>query len=492
MKVKHFIPQLFLTITFLQESIYGREYLVSLKQNDSIQSFMDSTITRGRSVKEYLRDKIGKTFSIGSFKGFTVDLTDDLLEAIKKNPLVSDVVPNLRVHAFEGVKDEEGDDDGGQFDNKMQKGKCSVKVQYGAPRHLARLSRRKQLPYDFEDKEAYLDSLKYFYDKRSQGASVNAYIIDSGIYLEHEEFNGRAIPGIDLTGEGSGDYNGHGTHVAGIVGSKSYGVAKKVKLIEIKVLNRLGQGSLAMVLGGIEFAVKHCQETSKKGRCVANLSLGSMRTAILNKAIKAAIDAGLVVVVAAGNNNLNACWYSPASAPEAITVGAFDDRIDAIAKFSNWGQCLDIFAPGVVIKSLSIFKDKEDVTYSGTSMASPTVAGLAALTLDQGVSAEEVKDYILEMGTDNVFHRRSLLFKPGTPNKICFNGVKRNEEEYDDENEEDNEVADTLENIVIPKTGEMPSSIDDSDDKRVAPEEDLVPLGQIHFKRGEENDENRR
>lgn len=199
--------------------------------------------------------------------------------------------------------------------------------------------------------------------------------------------------------------------------------------MEVKALTAKGQGNLTTVISAMEFAVNHCRSSEGKG-CVINLSLGAIRNSVINQAVKAAHEAGIVVVVAAGNSNINACLNSPASAPEAITVGAFDDRTDSIAKFSNWGSCVDIFAPGVRVKSLASAPHLKPILFSGTSMASPSITGLAAILLDEGVPYDKIKDYILKMATNDVFQRRTLVFKPGTPNRVAFNGVKKNDDKF--------------------------------------------------------------
>ncbi|GMM54129.1 Rrt12 protein [Maudiozyma humilis] len=481
MKLQH-ILSVVPALGALQEA-NALEYLVSLKSDVTIQHFMESSISKGKSVKDFFGAKIGKTFSIGSFRGVAVDLSShDLLDVLRRNPIVSEVAPNILFNAFEsdqGYKsklihddkneyvnvtippfppwhhdgDDVDDEDScgvngachrnkdqyryGRMRNKKSKYQKNhvdnynrldiLKRQRGAPRHLARLSRRNPLPYDFSNAEAYKSSFNYYYDRLNMGSNVRAYIIDSGIFGKHSDFEGRVEFGHDFTGEGIGDKNGHGTHVAGVVGSRTFGVAKDVTLVDVKCLNELGQGSLVTVLSAIEYVVDDCNKHKDK-KCVANLSLGAVKNSIINKAIQAAVDNGVVMVVAAGNFNMNACWSSPASAPEAITVGAFDDRIDTIAKFSNWGPCVDIFAPGVGIASLARNETTPFVVYSGTSMASPSVAGMAALLLDRGVDEENVRDTLFDMATDNVFQRRTLLFKPKTPNRIVFNGVDKSDD----------------------------------------------------------------
>ncbi|CAB4252282.1 similar to Saccharomyces cerevisiae YCR045C RRT12 Probable subtilisin-family protease with a role in formation of the dityrosine layer of spore walls [Maudiozyma barnettii] len=471
----------FLLVSLLATNkVIGLEYLVSLKNDETIQHCMESSISKGYSVKEFFGAKIGKTFSIGSFRGLTVELSSrELLEKLKMNPFVADIVPNIRVKAFDdekGVTDNqinsdnvneelkstrevqnfvnqnyykeryknyeienesgnEYDDDESENNNKddyYSKPKV-VKKQFGAPRHLARISRRSQLPFDFQNAEKYKGSFNYYYDKWNQGSDVRVYILDSGVYNNQCEFEDRVKFGHDFTGEGPGDGNGHGTHVAGIVGSKTFGVAKKVTIVDVKCLDARGQGTLITVLSAIEFAVNDCNKHPRK-KCVANLSLGALKNTIINNAIRAAVEDGVVMVVAAGNFNMNACWSSPASAPEAITVGAFDDRIDTIAKFSNWGPCVDIFAPGVGIMSLSNRSYPKYISYSGTSMASPSVCGMAALLLDKGLESKDIKSKLIEMATDDIFQKRTLIFKPKTPNRVLFSGIDKEDDECNNMN----------------------------------------------------------
>lgn len=439
----------FLHILALSYSLavaYAEEYLIRFKTPDSFQMFMDTSFSRAYSVKGFLDSKIGKTFAFGSFRGITIDVSKDVMERIRSNSLIAEMAPNTQFNAFDDellndrkikyMHTDESEDDRdeqhrGEDENEDSYYPDEVKIQREAPRHLSRLSRRSQLPYDFDIEDEYSDRYNYYYNKLERGGDVNAYIIDTGIYKEHVDFQGRAVFGEDLTGEGPGDGNGHGTHVAGIVGSKTFGVAKKVNLIEVKALNSKGQGNLTTVISAIEFAVNHCKNSGRKG-CVANLSLGSMRNSVINQAVKAAHEAGLVVVAAAGNSNINACWNSPASAPEAITVGAFDDRTDTIAKFSNWGACVDIFASGVKVQSLSHIPPFKPVAFSGTSMASPSITGLVVILLEKGVTPTEIKEKINHLATEDLLQKRTLFFKPGTPNRIAFNGIDKDDDEFDD------------------------------------------------------------
>ena len=213
------------------------------------------------------------------------------------------------------------------------------------------------------------------------GLGVNAYIVDTGIRLTHTDIAGRATSGFDAVDGGSADdCNGHGTHVAGTVGGTVYGVAKAANLIAVRVLNCQGSGTNAGVIAGVDWVANNAVKPA-----VANLSLGGGANTTLDNAVKAAVAKGITFVVAAGNGNIfgiaqNACNVSPARVPEAITVGATTNT-DAKASYSNYGTCLDIFAPGSSVTSSWYTSDTATNTISGTSMASPHVAGVAALYL---------------------------------------------------------------------------------------------------------------
>ena len=209
------------------------------------------------------------------------------------------------------------------------------------------------------------------------GAGVNAFIIDTGIRADHVEFTGRLKPGYNTVPDtnGTNDCNGHGTHVAGTVGGATWGVAKGVSLIPVRVLDCAGSGSWSGVIAGIDWVAG-----STLRPAVANMSLGGGVSSSVNAAVAGAVSKGVTMVVAAGNNGANACNYSPASEPSAITVGASDSS-DARASYSNYGTCVDLFAPGTNITSTWNTSATGANTISGTSMASPHVAGVAALAL---------------------------------------------------------------------------------------------------------------
>lgn len=336
-------------------------------------------------------------------------------------------------------------------------------VQSDAPRHLSRLSQKEKLkpwgPYD------------YVYDP-SGGDGVDVYVFDTGIEKEHPQFEGRVVQGPDLTGEGAGDQNGHGTCVAGVIGSQSFGVAKRTNLIDVKVLNHQGRGRLSWVLSAMEYVLTTKEQRKKPA--VINMSLGAPKNNMLNKVVGQVVAQGVPVVVAAGNSDSSACRVSPASAEGALVIGAFDDRSDSIASFSNWGQCVDAYAPGVNIQSVgrlsSTIDDRsnieqanrrtvssggstigklrssshgrsdvkvalneqninsqhhyeaaDEVTYSGTSVAAPIGAGLIAYFMGMGDSGSSAIQRVKDLSVKNVLSKSTLIFKPWTDNSILYN-----------------------------------------------------------------------
>lgn len=220
------------------------------------------------------------------------------------------------------------------------------------------------------------------YSYSSTGSGVHVYVIDTGLYASHNDFSGRigkgysAVPNSD-----SADCNGHGSHVSGTILGTTYGVAKKAVVHPVRVLDCEGSGSTSWVISGIEWVVANAQRPA-----VANMSLGGSKMQSINDAVSKAVAKGVVFVVAAGNSSDNACNYSPASTPEAITVAA-SDKNDVSANFTSFGSCVDTYAPGVSITSVGISSPSSTATMSGTSMASPHTAGVVALLLEQNPSA---------------------------------------------------------------------------------------------------------
>ena len=284
---------------------------------------------------------------------------------------------------------------------------------------LARIRRSPEVAYVERDQTVYINDLqrnapwglsrishhaigfgtfnKYPYDNRA-GGNVTVYVVDTGINIDHLDFEGRARWGATIPlGDEDKDGNGHGSHCAGTIAGRRYGVAKKADVVAVKVLRSNGSGTMSDVIKGVEYVgEKHSEEMrlaksrNERGRAtVANMSLGGGRSRTLDRVVDAVVDAGVHFAVAAGNDNRDACDYSPAAAKKAVTVGA-STITDERAYFSNYGKCVDIFAPGKDITSTWIGSKVATNTISGTSMASPHIAGLLAYKLSLYGESEEL------------------------------------------------------------------------------------------------------
>lgn len=259
---------------------------------------------------------------------------------------------------------------------------------------------------------------EYAYNNDGQG--VDVYVIDTGILPTHHEFAGRAFPifdAIDVEGAGI-DCNGHGSHVAGIIGGQTYGVAQNVRLFGVRVLNCEGTGTWSNVIDGVNFVTWHRKQTASQGTAaVANMSLGGEANRAADAAVRNSIRAGVTYVVAAGNGGSDVSAYSPAGVVEAITVGATNE-LDFRAEFSNFGATLDVFAPGVFIPSAWI-GDNDMIAYaSGTSMAAPFVTGVVAQYLQshRNASPAAVLSALMETSTPNVVKNSPRE----TPNRFLY------------------------------------------------------------------------
>lgn len=310
----------------------------------------------------------------GSINGFSAELSAEDAQALTADPLVDYVQQNAVVTIA------------ATQDNPPSWG----------------LDRIDQQDLPLDDAYNYVDSA---------GSGVTSYIIDTGIETDHPNFEGRAVHGTDTVDgdQDATDCNGHGTHVAGTVGGAEYGVAKQTDLVAVRVLDCEGSGTWEGVIAGVDWVTQNAE-----GSSVANMSLGGGYTQALNDAVEASIAAGVTYVIAAGNDSgANACDVSPASVRSALTVAA-SDRNEARASFSNIGACVDLFAPGVDITSAWL--DGGENTISGTSMASPHVAGAAALYLGEnaGAAPSEVESALI----DNAVEER--ISDPGanTPNRL--------------------------------------------------------------------------
>ncbi|KAF3033452.1 subtilisin-like serine protease [Didymella heteroderae] len=336
-----------------------------------------------------------QVYRIGVFQGFAAALSDSDVQKLRQMPTVQHIEKDARFKA----------DWAGDHVEVLQK--RTLTGQSAPSWGLGRISNLNSANF------------AYTYDD-SAGAGTCSYVIDTGIYTAHPDFGGRATFLANFAGDGSNnDGHGHGTHVAGTLGSKTYGVAKKTKLYAVKVLSNTGVGTTSGVIAGINFAVNDSRSRACPKGAVANLSLAGSKSASLDTAVARAVATGLMVVAGAGNAAADASNTSPASEASAFTVGA-TDIYDRFASFSNFGPVVDILAPGVSILSTSNTGGTE--FRSGTSMATPHVAGLAAYLLGlEGTMAPSA----LAARIQALAQKGRIAGVPsGTTNLLINNGIK--------------------------------------------------------------------
>ncbi|WP_459661385.1 S8 family peptidase [Acinetobacter calcoaceticus] len=251
------------------------------------------------------------------------------------------------------------------------------------------------------------------YSYLQTGTGTTAYIVDTGILSSHQQFSGRVLSGYTAISDGNGttDCNGHGTHVAGTVGGSTYGVAKNVNLVPIRILGCDGSGASSNVIAGLDWILKNGKKPA-----VVNMSLGGDASTSLDSAVENLFNNGYVMVVAAGNSNTDACSASPARVSKALTVAATDST-DTRASYSNYGSCVDIFAPGSQINSSWIGSNTATKVLNGTSMATPHVAGVVAEMLQSTPTAtpQTISTNLLNQASTNVVKNPS-----GSPNRLLY------------------------------------------------------------------------
>jgi subtilisin family serine protease len=396
-----------------QTAIAGK-YIVVLKSDSAVKGDLhaDSASATAATRARGYGVKVDKQFS-HAIKGYSATLTDTQLTKVRQDPDVAYVEPDTIVKLAP--------------DNAKAADAGPVKITESEPVgpdaadawNLDRIDQR-NLPLDT------------WYNYTANGSFVSAYIIDTGIYSPHPEFQGRVRAGHDSVGDGLNTYDceGHGTHVAGTVGSATYGVAKNVNLVPVRVLDCTGSGLSSGVIDGVDWVTANHTAWS-----VANMSLGvSVGDAALDAAVNRSIDSGVTYVVSAGNDDVDACASSPAKVSNALTVAASDvgdARSDWGVQASNWGSCVDLFAPGTEITSTfnpDLILSGGHYYYaiaSGTSMAAPHVTGAAALYLQKnlGATPAEVRAAILGAATPNVISDvkgspNLLLYTPGVSNTV--------------------------------------------------------------------------
>jgi len=385
------------------ESIIDGQYIVVFKK-DTPDSVFENQLNSAKAMVG--EETIGHIFR-AALKGFSSKLSESQLLQFRRNPFVEFIEADQVMKAIE-VQDE----------SAIAQHGCTHEPSYSWGQ--TRVSQR----------EVLLNG-KYA-AAASGGHGVDIYVVDTGVYVEHSDFQGRAKFGFKAQASWSNtDANGHGTHVASTSAGKLYGIAKKASIIAVKVLGDNGSGSNAGVIAGVDYVVAQYQKTGKPS--TANLSLGGLLSTALNTAINRAVAAGVVFVVAAGNDNADACNYSPASAVDAITVGATDvgdlegKDLDVRSVFSNYGKCVDIFAPGTLIKAAWIGSQTATRIISGTSMASPHVCGITALILgqDENATPKQVRDHLSSTSTNGKIDLECTNTAcRASPNALVFNGCQ--------------------------------------------------------------------
>jgi len=346
----------------------------------------------------------------GGLLGYSGHFDDEVIEKVRRHEDVAWVERDSEVHTM---------------------GSDASEVEKNAPWGLARISHRRSLSFG--------NFNKYLYSADG-GKGVDCYVIDTGTSVNHVDFGGRAYWGKTIpAGDADEDGNGHGTHCSGTVAGAKYGVAKKANVYAVKVLRSNGSGSMSDVIKGVEWAaISHTKKVAaakkdKRGTkgfkgSTANMSLGGGKSTTLDLAVNAAVDAGIHFAVAAGNDNADSCNYSPAAAAKAVTVGA-STLSDERAYFSNFGKCNDIFAPGLNILSAWVGSNYSTNTISGTSMASPHIAGLLSYFLSlqpskdsayavAEITPKQLKDNLISIATPNMLSD----VPPGTTNILAWNG----------------------------------------------------------------------
>ncbi|KAK4159553.1 putative serine protease with a subtilisin domain [Cladorrhinum sp. PSN259] len=378
------------------EAIPGK-YIVTLKSGapgSAVKSHLNWVRDmHARSLSRRDTSGIDQIYNINDFNAYAGSFDEDTISEIRNSDDVATVEQDMVW----------------RLDEVPRSPRRPFTTQYNAPWGLGSISHRRPNHTD------------YIYDA-SAGKGTTAYVIDTGIRPTHVEFEGRARLGFNaLAGSDDNDNYGHGTHVAGTIAGKTYGVAKKAEIVAVKVFDTYSSASV--VLSGFAWAVSNISDPSTS---IINMSLGGPPSAAINAAVASAFDSGVLTVASAGNSGVDASTTSPASAPEAITVGAVDIE-NQRPDWSNYGTVVDIFAPGVEVLSAWSGSDEDSLVTEGTSMAAPHVSGLILYLkgLERGgvvgravSTAAQVVERVKWLGTKGVVEDGG----EGSPNLLAYNG----------------------------------------------------------------------
>jgi subtilisin family serine protease len=349
-----------------------------------VNSTLEDVYKHWTEVEATATEVIAKYNINNYYKGFAARMSDEMAESLQNHPLVAEMSLDCIMTAYQ---------------------QCNSRQDMSPSWGLARVSHYGNINNGMNN---------HYTTHTGGGANVWVYVLDTGIYVNHPDLRPRASWGANYAGGNNNDGNGHGTHCAGTIAGAAHGIAKSANVIAVKVLSDSGSGSISGIVSGIQWSTSNCNP-SAGNRCCMSMSLGGTSGGTMRTAIQAAVNAGIAVIVAAGNSNANACNFFPAAYPECITVGA-TDAYDYRSSFSNYGTCVDIFAPGTGITST--WYDGSTAVLSGTSMACPHVAGEAAVLLsERAYTPSQLRSELIARGQNN------MITSPGTgsPNVLLYN-----------------------------------------------------------------------
>ncbi|KAF8606970.1 peptidase 1 [Ceratobasidium sp. AG-I] len=376
------------SVTSVSGDVKPNSYIVILHDTVSKASYVSAM--KGKSSKSHL------THEYDILNAYSAELTPEALDDLTKSPDVKSIVPDTLVYP------------------------STTLTQKDAPWGLARIASKKKLPAG-----SSFEKLNYHFDRRPSPAGVDVYVIDTGINIKHVDFGGRAKWGKTFGGYKDQDGNGHGTHVAGTIAGKRFGVAKAASVYAVKVLSDEGPGYSSDIIAGVDWVVAQAKKTKRP--TVINMSLGGGVNEASDQAVTRAVAAGVHVIVAAGNSNEDAENHSPARAPNVITVGATsitDERwVWNPSQGSNFGKVVDIFAPGDEITSAWIGSTTAINRITGTSMATPHVAGLIAylLAVEGRRTPANMLARVKKLAPDGILKG----IPKDTRNEMIWNGAKK-------------------------------------------------------------------